>query len=129
MAYSLDNLPKSIEEFLSTRAFGSLNSIDKTNNLHTAVVGFHFDKNKKIIRIISQKKSIKVKNIIQNNNVSLSQIRDNKWLSFIGTAIIKYDQESIKLATDAYTLRYEKPSENPDRIAIEISVKKILGNA
>ena len=129
MAYSLDNLPKSIEEFLSTRAFGSLNSIDETNNLHTAVVGFHFDKNKKIIRIISQKKSIKVKNIIQNNNVSLSQIRDNKWLSFIGTATIKYDQESIKLATDAYTLRYEKPSENPDRIAIEISVKKILGNA
>ena len=129
MAYSLDNIPKSIEEFLSTRAFGSLNSIDKTNNLHTAVVGFHFDKNKKIIRIISQKKSIKVKNIIQNNNVSLSQIRDNKWLSFIGTATIKYDQESIKLASDAYTLRYEKPSENPDRIAIEISVKKILGNA
>ena len=129
MAYSLDNLPKSIEEFLSTRAFGSLNSIDKTNNLHTAVVGFHFDKNKKIIRIISQKKSIKVKNIIQNNNVALSQIRDNKWLSFIGTATIKYDQESIKLATNAYTLRYEKPSENPDRIAIEISVKKILGNA
>ena len=129
MAYALDNLPNSIEDFLSTRAFGALNSIDDTKNIHTAVVGFHFDMTKNTIHIISQKNSKKVKNIIQNNNVSLSQIRENKWLSFIGTATIKYDEESIKNATDAYTIRYEKPSENPDRVAIEISVKKILGNA
>jgi general stress protein 26 len=129
MAYALDNLPDSIEDFLSTRAFGALNSIDDTENIHTAVVGFHFDMTKNTIRIISQKNSKKVKNITQNNNVSLSQIRENKWLSFIGTATIKYDEESIKHATDAYTVRYEKPSENPDRVAIEISVKKILGNA
>tara|TARA_Y100001970_G_scaffold250023_1_gene321227 strand:+ start:1642 stop:2031 length:390 start_codon:yes stop_codon:yes gene_type:complete len=129
MAYALDNLPNSIEDFLSTRAFGALNSIDDTKNIHTAVVGFHFDMTKNTIRIISQKNSKKVKNIIQNNNVSLSQIRENKWLSFIGTATIKYDEESIKNATDAYTVRYEKPSENHDRVAIEISVKKILGNA
>lgn len=129
MAYALDNLPDSIEDFLSTRAFGALNSIDETNNIHTAVVGFHFNMADTKIRIISQKNSKKVKNIKQNDHVSLSQIRENKWLSFIGTATIKYDEESIKHATDAYTLRYEKPSENPDRVAIEISVKKILGNA
>ena len=69
------------------------------------------------------------KNIKQNDHVSLSQIRENKWLSFIGTATIKYDEESIKHATDAYTLRYEQPSANPERVAIEISVKTILGNA
>ena len=129
MAYALDNLPDSIEDFLSTRAFGALNSIDETNNIHTAVVGFHFNMIDNKIRIISQKNSKKVKNIKQNDHVSLSQIRENKWLSFIGTAKIKYDEESIKQATDAYTLRYEQPSENPDRVAIEISVKKILGNA
>ncbi len=129
MAYALDNLPDSIEDFLSTRAFGALNSIDETNNIHTAVVGFHFNMIDNKIRIISQKNSKKVKNIKQNDHVSLSQIRENKWLSFIGTATIKYDEESIKQAMDAYTLRYEKPSENPNRVAIEISVKKILGNA
>ena len=129
MAYALDNLPDSIEDFLSTRAFGALNSIDETNNIHSAVVGFHFNMIDNKIRIISQKNSKKVKNIKQNDHVSLSQIRENKWLSFIGTATIKYDEESIKQAMDAYTLRYEKPSENPNRVAIEISVKKILGNA
>ena len=129
MAYALDNLPDSIEDFLSTRAFGALNSIDETNNIHTAVVGFHFNMIDNKIRIISQKNSKKVKNIKQNDHVSISQIRENKWLSFIGTATIKYDEESIKQAMDAYTLRYEKPSENPNRVAIEISVKKILGNA
>ena len=129
MAYALDNLPDSIDDFLSTRAFGALNSIDETNNIHTAVVGFHFNMIDNKIRIISQKNSKKVKNIKQNDHVSLSQIRENKWLSFIGTATIKYDEESIKQAMDAYTLRYEKPSENPNRVAIEISVKKILGNA
>ena len=129
MAYALDNLPDSIEDFLSTRAFGELNSIDETNNIHTAVVGFHFNMIDNKIRIISQKNSKKVKNIKQNDHVSISQIRENKWLSFIGTATIKYDEESIKQAMDAYTLRYEKPSENPNRVAIEISVKKILGNA
>ena len=55
MAYALDNLPDSIEDFLSTRAFGALNSIDETNNIHTAVVGLHFNMIDNKIRKISQK--------------------------------------------------------------------------
>ena len=129
MAYPLNNLPDSIEDFLSTKAFGALNSVDTKSNIHTAVVGFHFSKNENKIRIISQKDSKKIKNIEQNNRVSISQIRENKWLSFIGTATIKYDEVSIQEAIDAYTSRYQEPSENPGRVAIEIVVEKILGNA
>jgi general stress protein 26 len=129
MAYNISQLPESVDIFLATTSFGALSSIDVKGSLHTAVVGFHFNKDEKIIRIISNKDSQKVKNIQKNNQLSLCQVSGNKWISFFGTGIIHTTQQKVKEATNAYASRYQEPGDSTERIAIEIKIEKMLGNA
>ena len=43
--------------------------------------------------------------------------------------MVRDDAASVAEAVERYARRYRQPRENPARVAIEISVDRILGNA
>lgn len=45
-----------------------------------------------------------------------------------GTAVVKDDKESVAEAERRYAERYKQPRPNPERVVIEITVTRVLGN-
>ena len=52
-----------------------------------------------------------------------------RWLSLEGPAVIRRDAASIAEAVRRYADRYQAPRPNETRVAIEITVERILGRA
>ena len=61
--------------------------------------------------------------------VAVCHVDGRRWITLEGTAVVRDDAESVADAVERYARRYRQPRENPARVAIEISVDRILGNA
>jgi hypothetical protein len=44
-----------------------------------------------------------------------------------GPAVVRDDVESVREAERRYALRYRQPRVNPERVVIEIQVKRVTG--
>jgi hypothetical protein len=57
------------------------------------------------------------------------QLDGGRWLTLEGTAVVTDDPDRIAEAVDRYTRRYRQPGARDDRVAIEITVDRVLGRA
>jgi F420H(2)-dependent biliverdin reductase len=60
--------------------------------------------------------------------VAVCQVDGGRWSTIEGTAEVLEDPESVAEAVRRYTERYKPPRENPERVAIRISITRITGN-
>ena len=61
---------------------------------------------------------------------AVGQVDGPRWCSLEGPARRDVDDpDAVAEAVDRYRARYREPRENPDRVAIEISVDRVLGRA
>jgi F420H(2)-dependent biliverdin reductase len=56
------------------------------------------------------------------------QVEGRYWSTIEGRAVVLDDPESIREAERRYAERYKVPRPNPDRVAVRISVTRVLGN-
>ena len=66
-------------------------------------------------------------NAARGGRAAVAQVDGARWLSLEGTVRLVTDPEGVAAAIAAYTERYQEPRENPNRVAIEIAVDRILG--
>jgi hypothetical protein len=59
---------------------------------------------------------------------AVSQVDGRRWCTLEGTAVVKDDAESVAEAERRYAERYRQPRPNPERVVIEITVTRVLGN-
>jgi len=59
----------------------------------------------------------------------VSQVDGGRWSTLEGTAVVREDPEAVAEAVRRYALRYRRPGVNPERVAIEITVRRVLGLA
>ena len=57
------------------------------------------------------------------------QVDGGRWLALEGNVALTTDADRVAAAVAAYTDRYHPPRDNPDRVAIEITVDRVLGRA
>ena len=57
----------------------------------------------------------------------LAQVDGGRWLSLEGEARVVRDADGVARAVDAYAARYGQPGENDGRVAIEVSVTRMMG--
>jgi hypothetical protein len=50
-----------------------------------------------------------------------------RWTTLEGTAVVRDDAASVRDAETRYARRYRQPRENPARVALEITVTRVLG--
>jgi hypothetical protein len=46
-----------------------------------------------------------------------------------GRAVLRDDPDSVRDAENRYAARYRQPKPNPQRVVLEITVNRVLGNA
>ena len=60
--------------------------------------------------------------------VAVCQVDRGRWSTIEGTAEVREDPDSVAEAVRRYAERYRQPRENPDRVALRISITSAIGN-
>jgi PPOX class probable F420-dependent enzyme len=103
---------------------------------HVVPVGATYDPEAGLARIITNKGSRKVANILAalatdpaGARVALCQLEGRRWATLEGRAIVRTEAELIADAVERYAVRYRRtPAPNPDRVLIEIRLDRAMGN-
>lgn len=121
--------PAEVLEFLRERHLATLSTHRRDGSIHTAPVGFTYDADRRIARIITRGGSHKVANIEAHpgSRVSICQVDGGRWLALEGPAEVTAATDRVAEAVERYAHRYRQPSERDDRVAIEISIDRIMG--
>jgi len=123
------DLTAAAHDFLAERHLGTLSTTRGDGTVHVCAVGFTWDADPALVRVITNDGSQKVRNVEHTGRAAVAQVDGGRWLSLEGPARIARDPEAVAEAVTRYTERYQEPRPNPDRVAIEITVERVLGRA
>lgn len=111
--------------FLAESHFGTLTTLRGDGTPHVTAIAFTYADG--TVRIIGSDDTQKVRNIERTGYASVCQVDGARWLALEGAATVRRDEESIRIAMDAFEVKFRPPRVNPKRIAIEIAVARVLG--
>jgi PPOX class probable F420-dependent enzyme len=114
-------------DFLAERHLGTLSTVRSDGTVHVCAVGFTWDPTASVARVITREGSQKVRNVEATGRAAVAQVDGGRWLSLEGSARITRAPADVAEAVVRYTERYQDPRPNSERVAIEISVERILG--
>lgn len=126
---SLDpaSLPSATLEFLTEHHLATLTTLRSDGSPHVVPVGFSYDPSERLVRIITFEGSQKVLNARRGGRGAVSQVDGGRWITLEGEISATTDPGRVAAAVAGYAARYREPSERTDRVALEISVDRILG--
>lgn len=129
-SFSPDDLPAEVLQFLSDRHLGTLTTLRPDGSPHVVPVGFSYDADTKLVRVITFAGSKKVRNLEASpgSRAVVCQVDGGRWLALEGPALVTSDPARNAEGVRRYGERYRPPKDRgADRRTIEISVDAILG--
>jgi F420H(2)-dependent biliverdin reductase len=117
-------------DFLAERHLATLTTLRADGSPHVVPVGVTYDPATRTARVITSGTSAKARHVRDGGGrVAVCQVDGRRWVTLEGTAQVRDDAAAVAEAVERYARRYRQPRENPARVAIEIAVDRILGNA
>lgn len=131
MAYDPSDLPEEALTFLEERHLATLTTLRADGSPHVVAVGFTFDPDAGLARVISFAPSQKAANLrhAPGSRAAVCQVDGGRWLTLEGPAVVTDEPARVDEAVRRYAARYRQPGERVDRVAIEITVDRVLGRA
>lgn len=129
MSRTADDLTPEMLAFLAERHLATLTTLRADHSPHVVPVGFAYDHDERLVRIITLSGSTKAANARRGGRAVVSQVDGGRWLTLEGTVSLSDDPERVAAAVAAYAGRYRQPADKDDRVAIEIVVDRIMGRA
>jgi PPOX class probable F420-dependent enzyme len=120
-------LPVEALTFLAERHLATLTTLRPDGSPHVVAVGFTWDDEAHLARVITNGASRKVAHVRAGTRAVVAQVDRARWLSLEGPATVSEDPERVAEAVRRYAARYRQPAENPRRVVIEIAVDRVLG--
>jgi PPOX class probable F420-dependent enzyme len=121
------SLTPEMAAFLAERHLATLTTLRADGSPHVVAVGFSYDARSGVARVITSASSVKARNAARGGRAAVSQVDGPRWATLEGTAALLTDADAVARAVAGYAARYRQPGERPDRVAIEITVDRILG--
>lgn len=115
--------------FLRQRHLGTLSTTRRDGTLHVCAIGFTWDADAGMVRVITDAGAQKVRNVEATGRAAVAQVDGGRWISLEGPARVTRERAAVADAVARYTARYRPPRSNPDRVVIEIAVERVLGRA
>ena len=120
-------LPEEVLAFLAERHLATLTTLRPDGSPHVVAVGFTWDDEVGLARVITNRTSRKAAHARLGGRAVVAQVDGPRWLALEGTVICSDDPDRIAEAVRRYAVRYRQPAENPLRVALEITVDRVLG--
>ena len=124
---TLDGVSAEFHEFWTERHLCTLVTLRADGSPHVVPVGVTLDVGAGLARVICGRGSVKARNAAARGTAVVSQVEGGRWSTLEGTAVVREDRESVAEAERRYGLRYRVPRENPERVVVEITVRRVLG--
>jgi F420H(2)-dependent biliverdin reductase len=128
MAHDPNDLSEVVLTFLRERHLGTLTTQRADGSPHVVPVGFAYDPDERVVRVISAGTSQKVVNADRDGTrAAVCQVDGGRWLTLEGPVHVRREPEEVARAESAYEARYQTPRERTDRVAIVIAVERVMG--
>ena len=133
MKIDLDGRGPDFRTFWTERRLATLTTVRPDGTPHVVAVGVTVDFDAGLARVITFAPSVKARLVRAAGDggipVAVCQLDGPKWSTLEGRAVLRDDPESVRDAENRYATRYRQPKPNPQRVVIEITVTRVLGNA
>jgi F420H(2)-dependent biliverdin reductase len=128
VARELDgDLSPEFRAFWTERHLASLVTLRADGTPHVVPVGVTLDVDARLARVICRRGSVKARNAAARGIAAVSQVDGRRWSTLEGDATVSDDPDAVAEAERRYALRYRTPRPNPERVVIEIAVRRVLG--
>ena len=116
--------------FVRERHLATLTTLRADGSPHVVPVGFSYDQDANVVRVITFYPSQKALNAQRGCRAAVSQVDGGRWITFEGVArlvTLEDDPDEVRRAVDGYAQRYREPKERENRVAIIIAVDNEMG--
>jgi len=131
MALDPADLSDDVLAFLGEYHLATLTTLREDLSPHVVAVGFSYDVEARVARVITWATSQKALNARRmaaaGQRAAVCQVDGGRWLSLEGPVRLVADSDGIRAGVEGYAARYRQPKERDDRVVIEIDVERILG--
>jgi F420H(2)-dependent biliverdin reductase len=116
-------------EFWTERHVATLVTVRADGSPHVVPVGVTLDleADPPVARVICRGGSVKARNAAARGVAAVSQVDGRRWSTLEGDAVVRTDAAAVAEAERRYALRYRPPRPNPQRVVVEIAVRRVLG--
>ena len=123
-------LPSSatFSNFWTERRLCTVTTLRPDGTPHVVPMGVVIDPDTDTAWAITSKTSRKARNLAGGGLIAVCCVDGRYWSTIEGTAVVTDDQADVAEAERRYAERYKVPRENPNRVAIHISITKVFGN-
>ncbi len=77
---------------------------------------------------ITARSSRKVVHLRADPRIAVNQVDGRRWSTIEGTAEVLTETDLVDEAVRAYASRYRQPQENPSRVAVRVTITRVIGN-
>jgi F420H(2)-dependent biliverdin reductase len=116
-------------EFVTERHLATLTTLRADGTPHVVAVGFTWDPEAGIVRVITSGDSVKARNARRGGHAAVGQVDGARWLTLEGPAEVRTDPADVLDAEQRYARRYRAPRENPARVVVVIRVGRVLASS
>ena len=126
-------LGEGFRQFWTERRLASLTTVRPNGTPHVVAVGVTVDFEQGIARVIASGTSYKARLVRAAGEGGLAgaicQFEGRTWSTLEGRIRLFDDEASVRDAETRYAARYRRPRENPQRVVLELTIGRVLGNA
>lgn len=112
--------------FVAERHVATLTTLRADGTPHMVPIGFTWDQDSGIARIITSGDTVKARNVRRTGYAAVSQVDGARWLTLEGPAEILTDPDAVTEGERRYAERYRVPRINPARVVIAIRPTRLL---
>lgn len=128
MALDPRSLPDDVLAFLTERHLATLTTLRPDGSPHVVAVGFSWDPERQLARVITSRSSVKARNAARGGRAAVCQVDGRRWVTLEGVAGLLDDAPSVAEGERRYAGRYRRPRVNPERVVVTIAVDRVLGS-
>jgi PPOX class probable F420-dependent enzyme len=129
MSFQSSDLTASQLEFICENHLATLTTLRADGSPHVVPVGFTYDPDQNLVRVITFAKSMKARHAAQGGRAVVSQVDRGRWITIEGAVRLRTEADIVAKAVEAYASRYRQPKVREDRVVIEIIIDKVMGRA
>lgn len=126
-AYDPAEVTAEFRAFWTERRLATLVTLRADGTPHVVPVGVTLDVAAGLARVICSGGTQKARNVARAGIAVVSQVDAGRWSTLEGDAVVRDDAVAVADAEARYAARYRTPRVNPERVVLEITLRRVLG--